>query len=245
MVVVRTAPSYVIGGAAVTFVGHGNVEDAGQGFADFSFVFGAGARSADGIRVSLPAGDFVIARDLSSVWVTPRNEVDDLRYLARQIVPFVSALHGRLVLHASANRFGDSVIAFNGPSGVGKSTIAALLDRAGHPIVSDDLLPVRREGQRFVVPTSRQALALTAIAFPRRGAALERAELSHRQGLESLLLHGFGEHEIPDLNRWQFESYHDLAGACDLMDLVVPNDLAQLIDAIPLIALLARSREER
>jgi hypothetical protein len=50
---------------------------------------------------------------------------------------------GFLVLHGSAVRVGDGALVILGDAGWGKSTFAAALDRAGCPLVADDLLPVR------------------------------------------------------------------------------------------------------
>ena len=61
--------------------------------------------------------------------------------LLDQVLPLVLHLRGRLALHASAvhvPRFG--AIAFAGPAGAGKSTIAAALALRGCPIVADDCL---------------------------------------------------------------------------------------------------------
>lgn len=49
---------------------------------------------------------------------------------------------GLLPLHASAVLTREGVVAFLGPKGVGKSTLAAALVRAGAPLVTDDTLPV-------------------------------------------------------------------------------------------------------
>lgn len=54
----------------------------------------------------------------------------------------VLSLRGYLVLHASAVRVGEGVVAFVGPKGAGKSTTAAALSRNGCDIVTDDMLVV-------------------------------------------------------------------------------------------------------
>lgn len=51
-------------------------------------------------------------------------------------------LAGELVLHASAVRVGDRAVAFVGATGMGKSTLATLFGRAGHELVSDDVVRV-------------------------------------------------------------------------------------------------------
>ncbi|MEO6574907.1 MAG: hypothetical protein ABIP89_13770, partial [Polyangiaceae bacterium] len=69
--------------------------------------------------------------------------------LLRLAAPHVLALHGHAVLHASAAHIGRKVVAFMGPSGVGKTTIARILNRAGASIISRDLV---------VMKNSRRAL---------------------------------------------------------------------------------------
>ena len=66
-------------------------------------------------------------------------------FLLDQVMPLILSLEA-LVLHASAVVVDGSAIAFAGKCGVGKSTLAALLEAAGHPIASDDGLLLRREG---------------------------------------------------------------------------------------------------
>lgn len=46
---------------------------------------------------------------------------------------------GQVALHASAVRVGDAAVLFCGRSGAGKSTMAALLNDAGYPLIADDL----------------------------------------------------------------------------------------------------------
>jgi hypothetical protein len=49
---------------------------------------------------------------------------------------------GMFPLHASAIRTGEGITAFAGHSGVGKSTMAALLNSLDYELVADDILPV-------------------------------------------------------------------------------------------------------
>lgn len=51
-------------------------------------------------------------------------------------------LRRALVLHASAVRLGDAALAFVGASGMGKSTLAALVCAGGHDLLTDDVLRV-------------------------------------------------------------------------------------------------------
>lgn len=65
---------------------------------------------------------------------------------------------GAIVLHASAVRVGDHAVLFCGPSGEGKSTLAAALGEAGYDLVADDFCRIElREGAApLVYPDGRQ-----------------------------------------------------------------------------------------
>ncbi len=53
-------------------------------------------------------------------------------------------------MHANAIRFGDSAVIFSGPSGVGKSTTAAIFHQMGYQILTDDVCIINQEN--YVVP---------------------------------------------------------------------------------------------
>ncbi|MGY1739566.1 MULTISPECIES: hypothetical protein [unclassified Blastococcus] len=67
--------------------------------------------------------------------------------VAGAVVSVHLLLHGRLVLHASAVEVQGAAVAFVGGAGAGKSTVAALFGRAGHPLVTDDVLRVDPRGR--------------------------------------------------------------------------------------------------
>lgn len=59
-------------------------------------------------------------------------------------------LQGEFVLHGGAIERDGQVFAISAPHGFGKSTLTASFYRAGHPVRSDDVIPVReREGTFF------------------------------------------------------------------------------------------------
>ena len=69
---------------------------------------------------------------------------DTLRHLLlNQVLPLALG-SDRIVLHASAVRLWPGVVAFAGPGGAGKSTLAAALCRAGAAFVTDDAVIVER-----------------------------------------------------------------------------------------------------
>lgn len=71
---------------------------------------------------------------------------------------------GYLVLHGSAvNRYGEA-IAFVGPSKIGKSTIATILNINDHPIVADDVLAIKFENDKPLILPSFPILRLRAEA---------------------------------------------------------------------------------
>jgi hypothetical protein len=54
-------------------------------------------------------------------------------------------------LHGAAVEVGASAVAFLGPKGSGKTTLAAEFLRRGHPLLSDDILAVRSEPESFEI----------------------------------------------------------------------------------------------
>lgn len=86
-----------------------------------------------------------LIRNGNEVIINPLNGVEN-----EEFAPFITGavlailLNQRsiLVLHASAVEINDEVVAFLGDKGAGKSTLAAYLQRRGHNLITDDLLPV-------------------------------------------------------------------------------------------------------
>ncbi|MHB8682277.1 MAG: hypothetical protein ACYDA2_09320 [Acidimicrobiales bacterium] len=89
--------------------------------------------------------EFVVDRDTGEGRCTPDPRASDeqLVLLVRgSLVAFLLGLSGACVLHASVVEIADdgTAVAFVAGSGMGKSTMAALLCGAGGRLVSDDLL---------------------------------------------------------------------------------------------------------
>lgn len=87
-------------------------------------------------------------------------------------------LRRALVLHAGAVEVGGRALAFVGASGMGKSTLTAALCRAGHGLVSDDVLraePVR-DGSVLVHPGSSEVRLRPAARELAAGAGRETAD---------------------------------------------------------------------
>ena len=116
-------------------------------------------RFAGGYRLRFPdladfevstAGDRIMCRPVS------RLAASMLRHLLLdQVLPLALSRSGHLVLHASAvhiPRLGS--VAFVGPTGCGKSTLAAALGLRGCPILTDDCLVVDHSESSNMKPRS-------------------------------------------------------------------------------------------
>lgn len=114
------------------------------------------AQGRAGWTLRVPAVcDIVVADTLDEVVCrpAPRTSEEQLVLLVRGLVlAFVLTMAGECVLHASAVEVrrpagadGEraEAVAFAGPSGTGKSTLAASACMAGAPFIADDLLRVR------------------------------------------------------------------------------------------------------
>jgi len=106
-------------------------------------------------------------------------------FLLGSVLGFLCHQRGLLPLHASCVSFQGAVIAFAGPSGTGKSTMAALLLEQGARLLSDDVavIDVHADGGPVLLPTfPRQklwrdtidALGVTPGRYLRRTVELEK-----------------------------------------------------------------------
>lgn len=115
--------------------------------------------------------EFLIDRPgslIQVIWPKFLSLENAVTYLLGPIFGFVLRLHGVVCLHASAVALGDRAIALMGPSGGGKSTAAAAFSKLGYPALSDDVVALDENDERFWVragyprlnlwPKSAQAL---------------------------------------------------------------------------------------
>ena len=114
------------------------------------------ARCAGGYLLRFPdLADFSVdvdGREIVCV-AEPETSPDTLRHLLLdQVLPLVLNLQGREVLHATAVLTPRGVCAFTGPTGTGKSTLAASFLFAGYPVLSDDCL-VLEENRELILAT--------------------------------------------------------------------------------------------
>jgi hypothetical protein len=95
--------------------------------------------------------EFIVDRAGTRVWAKAQAEAapEDLAvYLLGPILGFVLRLQGITCLHASAVLADNWALAFLGPPGAGKSTLAAAMSQKGHPVLCDDLVPLREADGR-------------------------------------------------------------------------------------------------
>lgn len=108
-------------------------------------------RGGDGLRIRYSEGaTFWIAASLTDVWLAfepPLTAVDAAHFLLEPVLAFVLRMRQTLVLHASGVEMDGAAVAFCGPPGAGKSTIAAACMAARGALLSDDVLAVEmRDG---------------------------------------------------------------------------------------------------
>jgi hypothetical protein len=129
------------------------------------------------------AGRFLVS-DGSKVTFEPAagaDAADCAIYLLGSVFGFLLHQRGRTVLHASAVAVDGKAVLFCGPSGIGKSTLAAALCSRGYPLISDDVCAISFDaaGTPFLNADARQ-LKLTPEAIQalglagQRGAAVQR-----------------------------------------------------------------------
>lgn len=116
------------------------------------------ARHRGGWLLRVPdLADFLIADDCRTLRVRAiaALDPDTLEHLLlEQVLPRVLAQQGGLMLHAGGVAIDGRVALFIGESGRGKSTWSAVLQRQGHPVLSDDCVLVRDRGRSIrAVPT--------------------------------------------------------------------------------------------
>ena len=97
--------------------------------------------------VNLRGTEIVLARAEA---VSSRDTLGHL--LLDQTLPMVLGLRGIPTLHASTVVTPRGVCGFLGPTGAGKSTLAASFASAGYPALGDDCLAIKEERGFFAIP---------------------------------------------------------------------------------------------
>jgi hypothetical protein len=68
-------------------------------------------------------------------------------WLFGMVIAYILQYHGYLVLHGSAVLIDNRAVIFSGQSGAGKSTLASALVNKGYPLITDDLVVIKRNEQ--------------------------------------------------------------------------------------------------
>ncbi|MGN6189411.1 MAG: hypothetical protein ACTHOE_10960, partial [Conexibacter sp.] len=107
---------------------------------------------------------FVLSADRAELaCATPGDAARDWqRALEELALPCASLLLGNEALHAGAVALEQGAVALLAPSGGGKSTLASALLEAGGTLLSDDVLALRRDGERIVAEAGAPTLKLAA-----------------------------------------------------------------------------------
>lgn len=129
--------------------------------------------------VFVDGSEFVVDRNGVRVWGTWSSVVpadERTSFLLGLVLSFVLCLRGIPCLHASAVSVGNETIAFVGPEGAGKSTIAAAFAMHGFPVVADDLVALTSTDETFLAqpgypwlrlrPSAKNALTNKKIELP-------------------------------------------------------------------------------
>ena len=106
------------------------------------------ARDGDAYRLGMPGlATFLIDAGGGAITCRPHETLPPRtleHLLIDQVLPRVLTHRGRLVLHAGCVATPHGALGFLGDSGAGKSTLCAEFARAGHPLLGDDGILVRR-----------------------------------------------------------------------------------------------------
>lgn len=121
------------------------------------------ARDAGGYRLNFSEeAEFWVAADGRRIrcFQSIRSNPSVRHYLLDHVLPRALDLWGYNPLHATAVATPDAVLAFLGPSGTGKSTIAAALVARGCALVSDDCLVLECSASSILAVPSYPGLRL-------------------------------------------------------------------------------------
>ena len=121
-------------------------------------------RCASGYRLRFPAlADFTVSQDGSQIqaFPAPSTSAATVEHLyLNQVLPLALSRQHKLVFHASAVELGNRALAFFGPSGYGKSTLAASFSTNGYRFLTDDGLQLTQVGDQFMVNPSHPSIRL-------------------------------------------------------------------------------------
>lgn len=136
-------------------------------------------RAGTSCGVEVPEVGRYEARDGREIVIDPVPGADPAAvrlFLLGTMMGAVMMQRDHLVLHGNAVRVGDACAVVVGHSGAGKSTLAAEFDRRGYDVLSDDVVPVDRDGR--AIP-GYPRIKLWDDALERLGVASEGLERVH------------------------------------------------------------------
>jgi hypothetical protein len=151
----------------------------------------AGIARVDGAVVAwlTDAGSFAIdsaALEIGYCRADADRPAGELRWgdrLGSTVIPLLGAERGGLALHASASLIDGQALLLCGVTGRGKSTLAAALGAAGHPLLAEDGVVVRhRDGESTVWPGMSGALITDQVLAAIGGAVGPDAGEPDRRG---------------------------------------------------------------
>ena len=107
-------------------------------------------------------------KNIWAIWPPQMSLEDAIVYLLGPVFAFVLRLRGFTSLHASAAVIRGNAVAFVGPGGAGKSTIAGALARGNYPILGDDVAVLEKISEEYYLRPAYPHLRL----WPNSGSIL-------------------------------------------------------------------------
>ncbi len=156
-------------------------------------VMSVARRGGDYLLDCLGQARFLIEFGLRRISALPLRDCPDhslAHLLLDQALPRAVCHGGRTVVHASAVRLEDGrAVAFAGPTGRGKSTLATAFHRAGFEVIADDCLLLAERGARaFAVPAYPSVRLWSDSAAELVEEGEELIDMAHYTGKQQLLL---------------------------------------------------------
>jgi hypothetical protein len=100
------------------------------------------------------SSELVFSTDARMIWVSWNPEIDFQHiaaHIPNTVLGFNLRLRGLVCLHASGTVIDGQAVLFVGDSGRGKSTTAGFFARNGCPMLSDDFVALRRDGDQVMI----------------------------------------------------------------------------------------------
>jgi len=155
----------------------------------------------DDVRGWIPDGGGFRVRGGREIVVDPASGADERALRLGIVGPLLGVIltqRGQFVLHASSVVVDGRAVAFAGPSGRGKSTLATALARAGHPLVADDITVIDTAGPEPLVLPGFARVKLWPDSANMLGEDAEALPLLHpARTKRSLQLDDFHRHPVP------------------------------------------------